>query len=32
MSPQKMEQLNLMMLYNSLRDFVNEYRIENHIA
>ncbi len=31
MSPQKMEQLNLMMLYNSLRDFVNEYRIENHI-
>lgn len=32
MSPQKMEQLNLMMLYNSLSDFVNEYRIENHIA
>lgn len=31
MSPQKMKQLNLMMLYNSLRDFVNEYRIENHI-
>lgn len=29
LSPEKMEQVNLMMLYNTLRDFVNEYRNTN---